>query len=181
MKKSKQKELVRKYQQEQFQSLSKANDLITCYFDGATEPINPGGNMGIGATIRKDGIELFRNSGFIKANELNSNNVAEYLAFESILDFFLAKNIQSETIYIFGDSKLVINQMSGMWKIRFGLYVTSAKRCWDKLQKLKRQKKVFLFWIPRDENHYADELSKAELINHNVQFRIQPLSKNPAQ
>lgn len=31
--------------------------------------------------------------------------------------------------------------------------------------------------IPREKNFYADELSKAELINHNVQFKIQPHAK----
>lgn len=36
--------------------------MIKCYFDGACEPINPYGNMGIGAVILKDNDELFKHS-----------------------------------------------------------------------------------------------------------------------
>jgi|SRR5690606_7048816 len=157
------------------------NGNIVCYFDGACEPKNPGGNMGIGATIRQGGKELFRHSSFVKAGPTNSNNVAEYMAFEEILNFFLnTPNKEPLVITIYGDSKLVINQMFGRWNIKFGYYVPFARSCMAKLEQLRKHHKVNGIWIRREQNSYADELSKAELINHNVQFKIQPLSLNPA-
>lgn len=154
---------------------------IVAYFDGACEPRNPGGNLGIGATIRQGGKELFKHSSFVKEKPSNTNNVAEYMAFEAILDFFLEKSgFVQRTITIYGDSRLVIEQMFGTWKIKGGYYFPYAKRCIEKLNILRSFCKVNGIWIRREQNGYADELSKAELINHNVQFKIQPLTLNPS-
>jgi ribonuclease HI len=180
--KQKQRELLRQYQDEQHTvNSSPSSGNIVAYFDGACEPRNPGGNMGIGATIRQAGKELFRHSSFAKAAITNSNNVAEYMAFEAILDFMILNKWTGQVVAIYGDSKLVINQMFGTWRIKDGFYVPFAKRCIPKLQQLSAAKnKITGVWINRDRNGYADELSKAELINHNVQFRIQPLHLNPS-
>lgn len=86
---------------------------LVCYFDGACEPRNPGGNMGIGACIRCGNGELFAYSDFVPAARHNSNNVAEYMAFEKLLDFFIEKKCSNQRIFIYGDSKLVIEQMFG--------------------------------------------------------------------
>lgn len=150
--------------------------VIVGYFDGCCEPTNPGGNMGIGATLRCGGEEIFRHSKFVPKDWDNSNNVAEYMAFESILDFLEAGNFQERQVHICGDSKLVIMQMLGLWRIKFGRYVPWADRCMKKLTVLKERKLSFtLEWIPRGQNWYADELSKAELLKNNVEMRIQPL------
>lgn len=151
---------------------------IVAYFDGACEPRNPGGNMGIGSTIRNQGQELFQYSVFVPAKPSNSNNVAEYMAFEAILDFIISnsKRFVTRTIAIYGDSKLVIEQMFGSWQMRGGFYVPFAKRCIEKLQLIHSKHNMTIngIWIRREQNGYADELSKRELINHNVEFRIQP-------
>lgn len=156
---------------------------IVCYFDGCCEPTNPFGNMGIGATVRIQGAEAFRFSQFVPAGRNNSNNVAEYMAFEAILDFIKSKDFKEIKIHICGDSKLVIMQMLGQWQMRGGIYIPFAKRCLEKLQALRTENKLSftLQWIPRTQNSYADELSKAELINNNVEFRIQPLTSDPAR
>ena len=51
-----------------------------CTFDGACEPTNPGGIMGLGWTI--DGTEYYRK---IEAHPDNTNNKAEYLALVALL------------------------------------------------------------------------------------------------
>lgn len=148
---------------------------IVAYFDGACEPINPGGNMGMGATIRFAGQSWFTYSDYIPADPQNTNNVAEYLAFESILDFMLKNRWINERITIFGDSQLVIEQMFGNWKMNGGYYVPIARRCIDKIQKLRTDgNRIVGIWIPRTQNQIADELSKAAMINNGVQFKIQP-------
>ncbi len=155
---------------------------ICCWFDGACEPRNPGGNMGIGACIRVGSKEVFSHSQFVGANYDNSNNVAEYMGFEAILDFIALQGWEGRSVTIFGDSKLVIEQQFGNWRMKGGRYMEYAKTCVKKLKALKDAGvKITGIWIPRTQNQYADELSKAELINNNVQFKIQPLSLDPSK
>ncbi|MGA8027950.1 MAG: hypothetical protein WB992_12480, partial [Bryobacteraceae bacterium] len=56
--------------------------LIKASFDGACEPPNRGGHMGLGWVI--DGQ---RHSEYIPASPDNSSNVAEYLALAKILEY----------------------------------------------------------------------------------------------
>lgn len=46
----------------------------------------------------------------------------------AILEHFIRIKAQHEPIVIHGDSKLVINQMAGRWKIREGIYEPFAQR-----------------------------------------------------
>jgi ribonuclease HI len=143
---------------------------IICFFDGACEPRNPGGNMGIGAIIFIDGKELSSYSQFIPANKENSNNVAEYLAFEWVLQELYKNDLEKSVVKIYGDSKLVVNQMKGYWKIKVGYYVEHAIRC---KQLLRQFDKVKITWVPRERNMYADKLSKGKMLDNNVEFKIQ--------
>lgn len=137
-----------------------------------SEPHNPGGNIGMGAVIFKDGVQIDSYSDFKKADWGNSNNVAEYRAFMWLMVRLTHMAYFSMPIKIFGDSKLVICQMSGAWKIKNGRYVETALRCREMIRVFKN---IQLEWIPREQNSYADELSKGQLIKNNVQFKIQPI------
>lgn len=148
----------------------------TAYFDGCCEPVNPGGTASYGAVIFNGKKRIWECSKLfvpIKGREKEtSNNVAEYCGFISILEYFISNEITQDLITIYGDSMLVIQQMKGNWKMNQGFYIPFAKKAKDLLSKFKDVK---LKWISRDENDIADELSKAELIKANVEFRIQPL------
>jgi ribonuclease HI len=141
--------------------------MIKCNFDGACEPKNPGGNMGIGAYIEKDNKILFSHSSMIQAKKENTNNVAEYLALKEILIFLLDKKLFNEEIEIHGDSKLVIEQMWGTWKMRKGEYIPIALQCQYMLKKFS---KISGSWVPREQNQMADDLSKAALLKNNVKI-----------
>lgn len=150
--------------------------MITAYFDGCCEPVNPGGTASYGAVIFNDDMRIWECSKVFyptpgKEKE-TSNNVAEYCGFIAILEYFIEQDMQAEKIKIFGDSKLVIEQMKGNWKMHKGFYIPLAQKA--KIL-VKEFKKLKLQWIPRDENGIADELSKAELVKAGVEFRIQPL------
>lgn len=159
-----------------------------CYFDGACEPMNPGGNMGIGACVFKgerfpENDACFEHSNFVPASPKNSNNVAEYMAFEKLLDW-TKENVKGATgelkplVHIYGDSKLVIYQMLGAWKIKGGLYVPFAQSCRDKLNGLRMNNiTIQLGWIPRDMNSLADRLSKKLMVVNGVEFRLQKQDK----
>ena len=140
---------------------------FTGFFDGACEPINPGGAMGCGAIIFNDGNLVWKTSWMEPAGPITSNNVAEYLAFHAALDWFFENDLLKERIVVHGDSRLVINQMFGNWKMRGGLYVDLA---------VEAKKKVACFssltglWVPREQNQLADDLSKFSLTTAGVQI-----------
>lgn len=147
------------------------------YFDGCCEPKNPGGTAGYGAVIYRGAEQVWTHSGMIPPAPTTSNNVAEYLAVNAIFDFFLEKNAR-ESVLIFGDSQLVICQLWGWpvlgkkkWRIIKGAYVDAAKEARGKLLRLPNVKG---YWIPREKNSLADDLSKAHLRASGVEFRIQP-------
>jgi len=131
-----------------------------CYFDGSCEPQNPGGSMGAGVYITCEG-KHFSKSEYYPAKESNTNNVAEYLAIIILLK--LVRNKVDCIINIYGDSKLVVNQVLGLWKITYGAYVPFAKQAQNLFLELRKSNTVTIQWISRDQNQEADKLSKAHL------------------
>jgi len=96
--------------------------------------------------------------------------VAEYSGFKTILDYLIEHDLTRSQIIVYGDSKLVIKQMFGRWRIKSGYYVPIAKVC---KALLKQFPNITGKWIPREQNGLADELSKAQLKGAGVKFRIQ--------
>jgi ribonuclease HI len=118
----------------------------------------------------------------VAAAPTNSSNVAEYLGVTAILDYCLARGLEREAVYIWGDSKLCIMTLWGIWKIkgvdnplqpgeRMGLYAPVALEARHKLARFRNCRGS---WIPRDENVIADGLSKSKLREAGVTFAIQP-------
>lgn len=135
--------------------------MIKVFFDGSCFPKNPCGHMGIGTVIYEDDKKIFEYAGFVEQSIENSNNVAEYIAFENALDYILENGLQDETINCCGDSKLVVNQMLGKWAIKEGRYVKYALRCKEKVAQLSKFK---IRWISREFNQEADYLSNVEMV-----------------
>jgi len=134
------------------------------YFDGACTPVNPDGDMGIGFSIIENGKEVYDLSHYIPKEEwktTTSNNLAEYLALLQGLK--RAYTDGYEEINVYGDSMLVIKQMSGLWKIKNGSYVPIANKVKDFV---KLFNKINFTHIPREENNRADELSKRDIPHH---------------
>ena len=132
--------------------------MIEAWFDGACWP-NPGGPAAWGALVKEDGKEIYSGTGFLD-NGKTSNNVAEYSGLLLALVYLCDQRISEATIY--GDSNLVIQQMSGNWQIKhknkpYALYALLAK---DLVASLNLTFK----WIPREQNTEADALSNAPLI-----------------
>src|SRR5207253_2320898 len=93
---------------------------IKAYFDGVCEPVNPGGHGAWGAITRIDGSTTWQEGGYVGQGNHISNNVAEYAAVAEILK--RTRDLEGE-ITIYGDSKLVIYQLRGEWRVKKGLYV----------------------------------------------------------
>ena len=89
----------------------------------------------------------------------------------SSIQFLKEKNWQNEKIIIRGDSKLVIEQMFGSWRIKQGLYLLLA---YEAQKLLSEFSNTIGQWIPRDENEICDKLAKDVLRNMKIKFRLQP-------
>lgn len=152
---------------------------ILCFFDGCCEPKNPGGAMGIGSLIICDGQRLLSTSRFVPVNPDNTNNIAEYLALEEILDYLINNDLTADNIVIKGDSQLAIKQMTGEYGMNGGAYIPYARRCLTKISEFK--KKPTFKWIPREENEQADNLSKGKLTENNIEVKTHSDDKNILQ
>jgi ribonuclease HI len=131
-------------------------------FDGCSKS-NPG-LSGAGAVIYYNEDEVWSNDFFVGVN--NTNNQAEYAGL--LLGLKRAKDMDIKSLYVEGDSLLVINQMKGQYKCSssnlFELYqeAKSLLLHFDSIQ---------FNHIYRNQNKRADQLS-----NIAVEKYIQMLS-----
>ncbi|WP_434453355.1 bifunctional RNase H/acid phosphatase [Lentzea sp. E54] len=113
---------------------------------------NPG-PAGYGAVVRDklSGETLAERKGFVG---VATNNVAEYQGL--IAGLRAAQELNAETVDVRMDSKLVVEQMSGRWKIKHPSMQPLAKEA----QALGRAfQKITYEWIPRERNRQADRLA----------------------
>lgn len=144
---------------------------IKVFYDGCCEPMNPGGNAGFGSVIYIDNEKKHEISKYWPRNKNNSNNVAEYLGLTSALEWLSENNHFEDFIQFFGDNMMTVRQMNREWNANKGMYIPHYKKALKIKDKFKNIK---FFWIPRDENSEADYLSKQQLKNNGVKFKIQP-------
>jgi len=91
------------------------NMTYNLYFDGASRG-NPGpSSWGISIT-RYDGCEIYKNCGMIDNSKDHTNNYAEYYAL--YMGLLSVKKLGIRSLSVFGDSMLVIKQLSGLWKLK---------------------------------------------------------------
>ena len=135
------------------------NDYLA-WFDGACEPVNPGGTASFGVVIKDNaGTVLVKEHGIAGKGSAMSNNVAEYAGVLHILKNLAPRPPGRVTIH--GDSNLVINQLNGRWRIRKGLYLTIAIQTKELLADLRGLGwQISFCWIPREQNEECDALSK---------------------
>ncbi|HKW05163.1 MAG TPA: ribonuclease HI [Nitrososphaerales archaeon] len=129
-------------------------------FDGLCQPKNPGGIATYGVVIRKDGLKVFEGRGLAEAkpwSEEASNNVAEYSGLIRGLEWLKRFGHLGDQILVRGDSKLVINQLNGAFKIKAPRLVELYRRAEALLSEFK---KVRIEWVERSLNSDADNLSR---------------------
>ena len=130
------------------------------WFDGACEPVNPGGTASFGVVIKdQDASVLSKQHGVVGKGKAMSNNVAEYAGVLHILKYLSSRPPGRVTIH--GDSNLVINQLNGKWRVRKGLYLSIATETKELLAYLRGLGwQINFCWIPREQNEECDALSK---------------------
>ncbi|ANZ36152.1 bifunctional RNase H/acid phosphatase [Lentzea guizhouensis] len=113
---------------------------------------NPG-PAGYGAVVRdhRTGETLAERKGFVG---VATNNVAEYQGL--IAGLKAAGEVGAEVVEVRMDSKLVVEQMSGRWKIKHPSMQPLAK---EAKQLADAFDKITYGWIPRERNRQADRLA----------------------
>ncbi|GAB3273931.1 hypothetical protein GCM10027562_44200 [Arthrobacter pigmenti] len=127
------------------------SDLLIVETDGGSRG-NPG-HAGYGALVRDP------DTGRVLAEKAEylgvvSNNVAEYSGLVAGLQLALEQNPDAR-IHVKMDSKLVVEQMCGRWKIKH----EDMRKLATKARSIVDPQRVTYEWIPREENQDADRLS----------------------
>ena len=118
------------------------------HFDGGSRG-NPG-EAGAGYTISKDGKEMCYGWTYIGRV---TNNKAEYMGLVYGLKAAVSRGIR--TLLVRGDSKLVINQVQRIWKVRQQDLAMLRDQCVS----LASDMNIIYEHVPRAQNKRADELA----------------------
>jgi len=127
---------------------------LTLYFDGLCGPVNPGGIACYGWLLLQDGKEIAQGNGVEARGPKATNNMAEWSAL--LYGLRAAAALRPERLEIRGDSLLVINQLTGGWRMNAVHLLPYRNRCLDLLRGCQWQAR----WVPREENVAADALSR---------------------
>jgi len=113
---------------------------------------NPG-PAGYGAVVRSaDGSTVLAEAK--QAIGIATNNVAEYRGLIAGLDDALRAGATEAEVFL--DSKLLVEQMSGRWKVKHPDLVKLHAQARDLASRFDR---IGYRWIPRDRNSHADRLA----------------------
>lgn len=123
--------------------------MIILYFDGGIKGGNPGGAPTYGWVLEQDGVTVAEGNGL--AQGPRTNNVAEWAGLIAGLRALAERGIEDAEVR--GDSELVINQMTGVYRCK----AAHLRAFYDEAQRL-RARHVFR-WVPRELNKRADELA----------------------
>lgn len=129
---------------------------LDLFFDGACEPVNPGGVGSYGFAAFKNGEEVYGEGGVVCAGERwCTNNYAEYMGLIKGLEWALAAG--ESCLNVYGDSQLVVRQMLGVYQIKAEHLKPLYKHAVELSQRFT---KFSIGWVPRERNARADYYSK---------------------
>lgn len=145
---------------------------IEVNFDGLCQPFNPGGIACYAFIIIKEDEQLSQYGLAAEPFSVNStNNVAEYTGVLKALEWLIKNNDINENILVRGDSKLVIFQIKGRYKVKAERIMHLYDQSMNLISKFKN---IGFEWVPREQNKEADALSyKAylEILDNNPTLR----------
>jgi ribonuclease HI len=147
--------------------------LIEIYFDGLCQPVNPGGIACYAFVAKRDGMTIHTSRGIAGEpfSKDSTNNVAEYTALIKALEWLAASELFSDAVKVMGDSKLVISQLGGQYKIKSKRILPLYRRARELKESFKN---LEIRLVPREENKEADGLTNLayrEALKDNPSFR----------
>jgi ribonuclease HI len=157
--------------------------MYTLRFDGlyrndwSISPTHQTGLMCYGWLVYRNGLVIARGHGGLLRAHCASSNTAEYLALIEGLSALNDLGIHDEKIQVIGDSKSVIEQMSGVASVNS----PRVKNLHHKAVRLCRGfSSLHWLWEPRKRNHDADQLTRRALkqIRLGMSLGIRMVSSN---
>lgn len=140
----------------------------TLHFDGSALPTNPGHAIG-GAVLRLEDGREERLSLYIGEG---SNNSGEYAGL--ILGLRRALELGTTHIEVFGDSDLVVKQVSNVWRSNKA-HLTIARDWTQSL--LDRFEDWTISWVPREQNKEADSLTSPSYLPDHIRKSLYTAKK----
>lgn len=128
---------------------------VTVYTDGGSRG-NPG-VAGSGSVVYDENGTALAEIAYV-VGQKSSNNVAEYHGLLRGLE--AARDLGATEVNVYMDSKLVVEQMSGRWKIK---HPDMKKLALDARELAAGFNTVTYSWVPRAKNKKADELSNVAM------------------
>lgn len=145
--------------------------VLQLYSDGGSRS-NPGpSGLGVaGYHVSDDGSKecIFEKGVFL---ENCSNNLAEYMALLESLNYATSSDYQN--IELYADSKLIVEQVTGNWKVKSPELKGWSETCTSRMNSMRRAGiQVKLTWIPREKNVHADSLANLAMDRRgNAEYR----------
>jgi len=131
-------------------------DKYVIYFDGACGSISEDDNLAtFGFTVSKNNVLVHEGWGVVGVGRDVTNNVAEFGALIKALEYLRQQPITGE-VYVYGDSKLVINQVKLRWRVLKPHLVPLVNYA----RALSEGLYIYFQHVPRERNVMADALSK---------------------
>lgn len=124
---------------------------VALFCDGGSRG-NPG-IAGSGSVLYNEAGDTLAEIAYVVGAK-STNNVAEYYGLLRGLE--AARDLGATRVDVSMDSKLVVEQMTGRWKIK---HPDMQKLARDARDVAKSFDKVTYTWVPRAKNKKADELS----------------------
>lgn len=121
--------------------------VLTIYTDGASRG-NPG-KASYGFVIFENKHKIYEEGKYIG---LNTNNFAEYSAVVKALEY-VGKNLKASEINFYMDSKLVVEQLSGRFKVKS---INLKPLIVQIKEQEKKYRKISYQHVPRSLNFLAD-------------------------
>lgn len=130
--------------------------MIEVWTDGLCEPINPGGTGCAAYLIKRNGRIVEKGAVVLDVSREMTNNVAEYSALIHALQAIRRLGLDKEKVVFRSDSKLLVSQMRGEWKVK-GTRIVPLHA---KAKELTKGLDIDFKWVPREENEEADGLCR---------------------
>ena len=145
------------------------------YFDGSCKGLANNRKIGMGVHIQvydDDGNgHIFEEKAWTDNDdyitEHKTNNVAEYKAL--LYGLYILKDEKNINLHVMGDSKLVINQVFGDWKVNMPHLKSLNDACKIVLRTMTPNIKAS--WIPRKDNLIADNLAQRGANNDKYSYK----------
>jgi ribonuclease HI len=133
--------------------------MLHVWCDGSIVDGNPGGRGYTGFVVKDaDGQLLCNHSDDLGPHQLMSNNVAEYAAVLSALNWLIVNGYTEDEVQVRTDSQLIVNQLNGVYHCTVKTLQNLRALILSQVEKFP---KVTFMWIRREQNKEADTMSKS--------------------